>query len=54
MDEIMTVVNGEDRVVFGVTLDGRFCVPMPVLEKKYKYETLRKRIAEGKSWWVVE
>ena len=54
MGQIMTVVNIEDRVLFGVSLRGRFCVPMPVPEKPYKYETLRKRLSEGKSWWGVE
>ena len=54
MGEIMTVVDKEDRVLFGVSLGGRFRVPMPVPEKPYKYETLRKRLCEGKSWWGVE
>ena len=52
MGEIMSVVT-HDYVLFGVDTYGRIFRPSPppVNRVLYKYETLRKRIAEGKSWW---
>lgn len=53
MGEIMAVVNKDDCVLFGVDTYGRIYRPSPPPSNTvvYKYETLRKRIAEGKSWW---
>lgn len=53
MGEIMTVVNEDDCVLFGVDTYGRIFRPSPPPTNRvlYKYETLRKRMAEGKSWW---
>ena len=56
MGEIMTVVNRDDRVLFGVDTYGRIYRPSPPPTNTvlYKYETLRKRMTEGKSWWEEE
>lgn len=51
MGEIMTVVKQDNRVLFGFDTFGRIVVPRPLRLELYNYETLRKRIAEGKSWW---
>lgn len=53
MGEFMTVVNKDDYVLLGVDTYGRNYRPSPPPTNRvlYKYETLRKRIAEGKSWW---
>lgn len=53
MGEIMTVVNKDDYVLFGVNTHGRIFRPSPPPTNTvlYKYETLRKRMTEGKSWW---
>lgn len=53
LGETMCVVNRDDCVLFGVDTYGRIFRPSPPPANKvlYKYETLRKRIAEGKSWW---
>lgn len=51
MGEIMTVVKQDNRVLFGFDAFGRVLVPRPLRLELYNYETLRKRIAEGKSWW---
>lgn len=53
MGEIMTVVNKDDYVLFGVDTHGRLFRPSPSPTNTvlYKYETLRKRMAEGKLRW---
>lgn len=52
MGEIMTVVSEDGLVLFGFDVLGRVVFPRPLRLEMYNYETLRKRIAEGKSWWV--
>lgn len=52
MGEIMTVVSEDDLVLFGFDVLGRLVFPRPLRLEMYNYETLRKRIAEGKSWWT--
>lgn len=51
MGEIMTVVSEGGLVLYGFDVLGRVVFPRPRRLGMYNYETLRKRIAEGKSWW---
>ena len=51
MGEIMTVVKQDNRVLFGFDTFGRVVVPRPLRLDLYNYDTLRKRMIEGKSWW---
>lgn len=51
MGEIMTVVSENGIVLFGFDTLGRVVFPRPMRLGMYNYETLRKRIDEGKSWW---
>ena len=54
MGEIMAVVKQDNRVLFGFDTFGHVVVPRPLRLDFYKYETLRKRLSEGKSWWEEE